>query len=57
MDDEAYIAGYELGIDAGRREVIEWLKVQGDFEVYLDGYIEVSLVALKAKLDEWEIIE
>jgi len=53
MDDDAYIAGYELGIDAGRREVIDWLGTQGDFNIYLD----VSVVELKAKLKEWGIIE
>jgi len=55
MDDDAYIAGVEVGIDMGRREVIDWLETQGDFEGYLSGYIEVSLVTLKAKLKEWGI--
>jgi len=57
MDDVAYIAGVEVGIDMGRREVINWLETQGDFEGYLSGYLEVSLVTLKAKLVEWGIEE
>jgi len=57
MDDDAYIAGVEVGIDMGRREVINWLATQGGVEEFYEGFIEVSLVTLKLKLDEWGIKE
>ena len=50
MDDNAYILGYGAGIDAGRKEVIDWLEDNFDFE----GYLEV-LVTLKVKKKEWGI--
>ena len=53
MDDNAYILGYGAGVDAGREEVIDWLEAQGDFEGYLSGYLEISLVTLKVKKKEW----
>lgn len=56
MDDDAYIAGYEIGIFAGRKEVISWLVTHRPLEGYLSDYV-VSPSELKSKLEEWDMEE
>ena len=34
MDDSAYIAGYEGGIEAGRMEVVDWIESCKDLPTY-----------------------
>ena len=49
MDDVAYIAGVEVGIDMGRKEVVDWVLNNYDDGLFLDEW--------KVKLEEWGIIE
>ena len=53
MDDNAYILGYETGIEAGRREVVEWIN---DWNFW-DNLSSDILEEWQAKLKKWGIVE
>ena len=70
MDDNAYMLGYETGVEAGRREVTDWIMshqdgmmagqdvqtVAGNDCTYGNtSHLLVRWLELQTKLKEWEI--
>jgi len=52
MDDDAYIAGYEIGIDAGRREVLGWMLMTMAFTNSEN--LPPNILRVDFKYDEWK---
>ena len=54
MDDVAYIAGYELGLEAGRQEVIDYLDFKESTE-WEACAVTIPWKEWQSKLKEWGI--
>jgi len=58
MDDVAYMAGYEVGVEAGRYEVIEWGSETCPHDLFGEGtqcFKRACDMCWQEKIKEWGI--
>ena len=56
MDDDAYILGYEAGIEAGRREVVDWVEANLQYPTRGEGLVLKRNMEWQVKLKDWGIV-
>jgi len=55
MDDDAYIRGYEAGIEAGIAEVVEWGKETCPHDLFGEGTQCFKRACDQCWLEKWEV--